>query len=190
MRVSREQFRANRTRILDEAGKLFREHGFDGVTLADVMNAAGLTHGGFYGHFRSKDELIEAALAHRSEAQPARPRKQSAADYADAYLSRKHRDTKATSCPISCLGTEAARASDSVRHSMTALVREEIDRLAEVSPGEAPQDRRRAAISTWSAMVGAMMLARLVDDERLSDEILSATREGIRSGPQSLESGA
>ena len=92
MKVSREQVAENRQRILDAAARLFRERGFENVTVAEVMSAAGLTHGGFYGHFDSKEALIDAAMAHLTSSQRGRVTLANAGRYADTYLSRQHRD--------------------------------------------------------------------------------------------------
>ncbi|MFM2372616.1 MAG: hypothetical protein RIS85_2338, partial [Pseudomonadota bacterium] len=102
MRVSREQMSANRARILEEAGRLFRDRGFDAVTVADVMKAAGLTHGGFYGHFASKDALIAASVAHTMERQDA-GLSDNFARLLDAYLTPQHRDAAALGCPTAAL---------------------------------------------------------------------------------------
>ena len=99
MKVSREQVAENRRRILDAAAQLFRQRGFENVTVAEVMSAAGLTHGGFYGHFDSKDALIDAAIAH--ETHPQRVSLANPGRYADSYLSRQHRDN--ITCPFSAL---------------------------------------------------------------------------------------
>jgi TetR/AcrR family transcriptional repressor of nem operon len=180
VKVSREQVAEHRTRILDAAARLFRLRGFDDVTVADVMKEAGLTHGAFYGYFPSKEALIAEAVGQAlppapDKASPRRP----AADYADGYLSVRHRDNRATSCLFSSLGTEAARGSANLRHSMTEAVRSRIDHLSVEADGDTPKEQRRAAIAAWSAMVGAMVLARLVDDERLSKEILKQTRASL-----------
>jgi TetR/AcrR family transcriptional repressor of nem operon len=180
MKVSRKQVAEHRTRILAAAASLFRLRGFDEVTVAEVMKDAGLTHGAFYGHFPSKEVLIAEAIRHSlpqapDEARPRRP----AADFADGYLSVRHRDNRATSCLFSSLGTEAARGSAELRHGMTEGVRCRIGHLSVEAEGEKPKEKRRAAIAAWSAMVGAMVLARLVDDEALSKEILSATRASL-----------
>jgi TetR/AcrR family transcriptional repressor of nem operon len=188
MKVSREQVRQNRQRILEAATRLFRERGFDGVSVADVMQAAGLTHGGFYGHFKSKDALIQEAMAQPIAATQARNRApaarsnaaaQSAADFVDGYLSKRHRDNRAEGCPVAGLGSEAARASPEVRASLTKSIEEQIERFSAASPGATTAARRRAAITTYAAMVGAITLARVVDDEKLSAEILAATRGSI-----------
>lgn len=180
VKVSREQVAEHRTRILDAAARLFRLRGFDDVTVADVMKEAGLTHGAFYGYFPSKEALIAEAVGQAlppapDKASPRRP----AAEYADGYLSVRHRDNRATSCLFSSLGTEAARGSADLRHHMTEAVRSRIDHLSVEADGDTPKEQRRAAIAAWSAMVGAMVLARLVDDERLSKEILKQTRASL-----------
>jgi TetR/AcrR family transcriptional regulator, transcriptional repressor for nem operon len=175
MKVSREQVAENRRRILDAAGQLFRERGFENVTVAEVMSAAGLTHGGFYGHFDSKDALIDAAIAH--ETNPQRVSLANPSHYADSYLSRQHRDN--ITCPFSALGTEVARGSSAVRHAMTESLRRQIDAVIPASQGATAQERRRNAIATLSTMVGAMVLARIIDDERLSDEVLTAARASL-----------
>jgi TetR/AcrR family transcriptional repressor of nem operon len=134
----------NRRTILDAAGRLFRERGFDSVTVAEVMQAAGLTHGGFYGYFKSKDELIAGALADVLTKRP-EPSGDLAA-FAAGYLSQTHRDDRATGCPT------AALAAETVNH------------------------RRQAAIGSWAAMVGAMILARVSNDPALSSEVLDQTQ--------------
>jgi TetR/AcrR family transcriptional repressor of nem operon len=180
MKVSREQVAEHRTRILAAAARLFRLRGFDEVTVAEVMKDAGLTHGAFYGYFPSKEALIAETVRHALPLAPdeAKPRR-SAADYADGYLSVGHRDNRATSCLFSSLGTEAARGSAELRRGMTEGVRRRIGHLSVEAEGDKPKEKRRAAIAAWSAMIGAMVLARLVDDEKLSKEILSATRASL-----------
>ena len=180
MKVSREQVAEHRARILAAAARLFRQRGFDDVTVAEVMKEAGLTHGAFYGHFQSKEALIAEAVGQALPPAPdkTRPRRP-AADYADGYLSVRHRDNRGTSCLFSSLGTEAARGSADLRHRMTEAVRSRIDHLSVEADGDTPKEKRRAGIAAWSAMVGAMVLARLVDDERLSKEILKQTRASL-----------
>jgi TetR/AcrR family transcriptional repressor of nem operon len=180
MKVSREQVAAHRIRILASAARLFRQRGFDHVTVAEVMKDAGLTHGAFYGYFPSKEALIAEAAGQTLAVAPdgAMPRR-SAMEFADGYLSVRHRDNRATSCLFSSLGTEAARGSGGLRRRMTESVRRRIDHLSAEAEGDTPEERRRAAIAAWSAMVGAMVLARIVDDETLSKEILTTTRASL-----------
>src|ERR1700686_1378559 len=130
MKVSREQVAEHRTRILAAAARLFRLRGFDEVTVAEVMKDAGLTHGAFYGYFPSKEALIAEAVGQALPLAPdkAKPRRP-AAEFADDYLSVKHRDNRANACLFSSLGTEAARGSANLRHRMTEAVRCRINHL-------------------------------------------------------------
>src|ERR1700722_20377440 len=134
MRVSREQVAENRRTIVEAAGRLFRERGVEAVTVAEIMQAAGLTHGGFYGYFRSKDELIAAALED-ALARPAGPLSD-LEDYAANYLTRGHLDDPACGCSIAALAGETRRQTDAVRAKMTAGLRRRIDRLSRVAPGK------------------------------------------------------
>jgi TetR/AcrR family transcriptional repressor of nem operon len=176
MKVSREQMAQNRSRILSEAGRLFREKGFDAVSVAEVMKAAGMTHGGFYGHFRSKDDLIAQTVAHAVGSQ-------SAADdisaWIDTYLSAPHRDHPDLGCPMAALAGFMRQQAPEARASMAQVLAAQIATLTDIMPGEDPAKRRRAAIGSWSAMVGALILARSIDDPALSDELLSETRAWI-----------
>jgi TetR/AcrR family transcriptional regulator, transcriptional repressor for nem operon len=179
MRVSREQVAENRRKILEAAGRLFRARGFEAVTVAEVMQAAGLTHGGFYGHFKSKDDLIAQTLAHAILAGEDRQRSRAEIDlarYATSYLSPRHRDDLAGGCPTAALGAETIRQAPEARAAMTAGLRRRIELLSEGASGASATEKRRAAIGSWAAMVGAVILARLSDDPRLSDEVLEQTR--------------
>lgn len=187
MKVSREQVAANRRKILESASRLFRERGFDAVTVAEVMRAAGLTHGGFYGHFASKDDLIAQCLAHRPGGKEGggkegggRPvEKVDLLRYADAYLSSRHREDVAGGCIIAGLGPDTLRQGPEARAALTASLNRQIERLSDGAPGDSPAKRRRAAIGSWSAMVGAVILARVSDDPALADEVLAQTRAWI-----------
>lgn len=182
MRVSRKQVAENRRRILEAAGRLFRAKGFEAVTVAEVMRAAGLTHGGFYGHFGSKDDLIAQTLAYALLAGEDRQRSRAEVDlarYAAGYLSPRHRDDLAGGCPTAGLGAETIRQSPEARAAMTAGLRRWIELLSEGAPGASAAEKRRVAIGSWAAMVGAVILARLSDDPRLSDEVLEQTRAWI-----------
>jgi TetR/AcrR family transcriptional repressor of nem operon len=174
MRVSREQVAENRRMILDAAGRLFRERGYDAVTVAEVMQAAGLTHGGFYGYFASKDELIAGALG---DVLARRPEPSGdLASYAAGYLSSAHRDNRAGGCPTAALAAETVRLTGGARTEMTAGLKRQIERLSRLAPGEGAGQKRQAAIGSWAAMVGAMILARVSDDAALSNEVLDQTQ--------------
>jgi len=183
MKVGREQVEANRQRILEVASRLFREHGFEGVTVAEVMQAAGLTHGGFYGYFRSKDDLIAQTLGDLMGRGQIGGRDLAA--YADAYLAPAHRENRAGGCGVAALGADVGRGTAEARAEMTGGLRRQVESLSRTASGATPAERRRAAIGSWSAMVGALVLARMTDDPALADEVLAETRAFIaaRSAP-------
>ncbi|MER8537728.1 TetR/AcrR family transcriptional regulator [Mesorhizobium sp. M0644] len=180
MKVSREQMAENRHRILDAASRLFREKGFDAVSVAEVMKAAGLTHGGFYGHFSSKDDLIAQTLAHVLAADSGGGGDLRA--YVGSYLSPRHRDNCAGGCPTAGLAAAIRHQTQAARSAMTEGLRSQIDRIGKALPELDPADRRRAAIGSWAAMVGAVILARAIDDPALSDEVLEQTRAWVDAG--------
>lgn len=180
MKVSREQMAENRIRILETAGRLFRERGFDAVTVSEVMKAAGLTHGGFYGHFDSKDDLIAQAVAHSLT--PSGAATGDLGAWMDAYLSPFHRDRAATGCPSAGIAGLLPHQSPAARSAMTEGLRGQIDRLTDSFGTPDGGDARTAAFGSWSAMVGAMILARAIDDPELSDEVLHRTRAWIEAG--------
>lgn len=177
MRVSREQMVANKARILDEAGRLFRDRGFEAVSVAEVMKAAGQTHGGFYGHFASKDDLVAQVVAHAMDGE--RSDEVSWRDWIDAYLSPLHRDRPAEGCPTAAFAGLMRRQTPAARVALAAGLDRQIDRLAGALPSGDTAARRRAAIGQWSAMVGAIVMARAIDDPALADELLGETRAWI-----------
>ncbi|AZO64368.1 MAG: TetR family transcriptional regulator [Mesorhizobium sp.] len=180
MKVSREQMAENRRRILDVASRLFRDKGFDAVSVAEVMKAAGLTHGGFYGHFSSKDDLIAQTLAHVLALDAGGEGDLRA--YVDAYLSPRHRDNAAGGCPTAGLVAAIRHQTPAARSAMTEGLRSQIDRIGKALPEFDAADRRRVAIGSWAAMVGAVIIARAIDDPTLSDEVLEQTRAWINAG--------
>lgn len=185
MRVSKAQASANRERIIDGAARAFRDRGFGGIGVADLMRAVGLTHGGFYGHFASKDELMALACRRavddmllgwraRAAAAPGDP----AAVFVEPYLSAEHRDAPETGCLMAAVGPEASRAAPAVRRVVTECLGDVLDTMAGEMPAPDATGRRRQAIGLFTALVGAMVVARAVDDPGLSDEILEAARVG------------
>ena len=197
MRVSREKSAETRERILDVAATLFREKGFDGIGLADIMKAAGLTHGGFYKHFGSKDDLearaTSVALATTAadwgrliERAAARP----LSALTDEYLSPRHRDDLGKGCALAALGADVARQGERVRSTFTAGLEPFLQLLSNVIPGQSKAVRRRKAIATMAKLIGTLILARAVDDPALSDEILAATSlnlSGVSDGRRADE---
>lgn len=176
MRVTRGQMAQNRIRILDAASELFREKGFDAITVAEIMNAAGLTHGGFYGHFNSKEDLVAKTLDHVFKVDSNASFNLS--DYVERYLSPLHRDNPGKGCPTAGMVADTRHQSEAARHAMSDGTRAQIDRIASGINGE-PAERRRLAIVTWAAMVGTMIIARAIEEQALSDELLTETRTWI-----------
>ena len=188
MKVSREQAAQNRERILDAAAQLFRERGFDGVGVADLMKEAGLTHGGFYGHFSSKEDLIAEASARAltgSLALLAKAAERASGDplsaVAGAYLASSHRDNPGAGCLLAALGPDVSRQGPAVRRAATDHLRAAFDLLAKLVRGTSKAARRRKAISTYATLVGAMVMARAVDDRALSQEILDAAQASVKA---------
>jgi TetR/AcrR family transcriptional regulator, transcriptional repressor for nem operon len=180
MRVSRQQFAENRQRILEVAGRLFREKGFEGVGVDGIMEEAGLTHGGFYGHFDSKADLMDQACAgavatttERWERFAQGPSETGLSEIVRSYLSKRHRDNPGGGCVFASLGSEVGRRSDAVRATVTQGVRAQLGILERVAEGPSKAARRENAIAALSGLVGGMVLARLVDDPALSNEILT-----------------
>lgn len=180
MRVSRQKAAENRQRILDAAARLFREDGFNGVGVDAIMTAAELTHGGFYGHFASKDALMAEAMAHAVERSGAwQERLASVPDLIASYLSDRHRADRANGCAVAALGADAARQSPELRKAITAGICQQVDRIVSLLKRGTPAARRRRAIATYAGMVGALTLARAVDDPALAREILTAARDAF-----------
>lgn len=178
MRVSRQQAAENRERIVETAARLFRDRGFDGVGVDAIMKEAGLTHGGFYGHFASKDALAVEAMTQALAGSSARQdRSIGLGELVSGYLSGRHRADRANGCAVAALGAEAARQAPTLRKAVATGVRRQIDRIASLLKHGTPAARRRRAITTYAGMVGALTLARAVDDPALAEEILAAARE-------------
>jgi TetR/AcrR family transcriptional regulator, transcriptional repressor for nem operon len=188
MRVSREQAAASREKILDAAAKGFRERGLDGIGVADLMKEAGFTHGGFYAHFDSKEDLMAEACGRALDGSLARWRKLQAEEpqgalraIVDHYLSPRHLADRATGCTIAALASDVARHGPAVRSAVTARLRALMSILADAMPGRTRAARRRKALAAYASLVGAVVLARAVNDPVLSGEILGAVAEDVIS---------
>src|SRR6266540_1431695 len=189
MRVSRIQAAENRQTVINAASRLFREHGFDGIGLKDLMEGAGLTQGAFYKQFASKDDLaaqaskraLESASRRWSAAAAANPQDPLGAVIA-FYLSMEHRAERLDGCPIVALGSDAARQGVDVKASFEGGIREYLEMLGcwvGEADGEEPNGKAMAILST---MVGAVVLSRAVNDERLSKQLLQAAAKGVLMG--------
>ena len=180
MRNSQAKKDENRQLILSQAGKLFREHGIDGVSVADVMRAASMTHGGFYRHFADKNELVaqtlNGVLNPDAEHVPI-----NIGVFADAYLSMAHRSDIGTGCAFAALGPEVTRGPTAPRQVMTSAIERQIDGFAQSLPG-AQASRRQVAIGSWASMIGALVLARVANDDALAEEILTDVHAWVSAG--------
>lgn len=183
MKVSKAQVQANRAHVVETASTLFREHGYDGVGIADLMAAAGFTHGGFYKHFRSKADLMAESAACGIAQTAAMTAGVDKSEFVRHYLSREHRDSRAGGCTMAALGGDAARQPEAVRatfadgiESLLAAMRSEAE-----SPDDADAGRARARLlNILMHAVGAIILSRACpDDSPLADEILEACRAEI-----------
>jgi TetR/AcrR family transcriptional repressor of nem operon len=186
MKVSREQVALNRERIIETAARLFREKGYDGIGVADLMKSAGLTHGGFYGHFASKEDLLAEATAfalkksvERWEGFAAKGPETALARIGNSYLSPQHRDQPELGCSVTSLGSDIARLGPKARHALTTGAAGQMAVLEQLMPGAEDAEKRKQALATYAAMVGAVVLARAVDDEALSLEIMEAVKESL-----------
>jgi TetR/AcrR family transcriptional regulator, transcriptional repressor for nem operon len=180
MRVSQAKAAENRDRIVAEAARLFGERGIDGVGIDAIMQAAGLTHGGFYRHFGSKEDLVAAAVDRRlSQSASLGDVPAELKPYLDSYLSARHRDDPGGGCAMAALGCDVARGGDEVRRRFTEAVAAQVDRFRGWLGDRRGERSRDRALLAVSAMVGAMVLARAVDDPALSEDLLAAARSGI-----------
>jgi len=184
MRRSREEKAKTHERIVELASARIREGGIDGPGVAEIMQAAGLTHGGFYKHFGSRDDLIAEAAEHafayaeQTLDHHAHDPHDPLASWVDWYVSEEHRDNPGTGCPVAALVGDVGRADDRVRAGYSAVVERYIETLEGMLGGG--QDSRRQALIAASTLLGALALSRAVDDEALSREILSSAREALR----------
>jgi TetR/AcrR family transcriptional regulator, transcriptional repressor for nem operon len=176
-------------RIVRVAAARFRETGVDGIGVADLMKDAGLTHGGFYRHFASRDELvaeaIERALHDGGQAVEAVANSNLSgqsllAALVDGYLSTAHRDGLATSCAVTTLAGDVARSNDRARSAYTRQVGTYLELLTKLIAGDKQRSRRMKAIAALSTLVGAVSMARAVNDEKLSREILKAAADELK----------
>lgn len=189
MRVSKERAADNRNRVVEAAGRLFRERGFDGVGVADIMGAAGLTHGGFYGQFGSKDALAAEACARalncsgdKWDALVRDTPDAALAAIVESYLSAGHRGACGTSCLVPALAVDVSRRDGPVRRIFTEGLNRLAMILARVVPEPTEAARREKALATMASLVGAVVLARAVDDTALADELLAATARATGVG--------
>lgn len=193
MKKSKEETRKTRQKILRAAARSFRERGFGNVAVKDLMGQAGLTHGGFYAHFTSKEALLAEAcgeaftesIGHLMSAAAAAPAGRKREALIAAYLSPEHRDQPGHGCMIPSLGAEVARESPEVKQAFTRNVVDLLARIEAQLDAAEPQARQSQALAQLSLMVGGMLLSRAVDEAELSDRILAACREALGANDDS-----
>ncbi|MFD6285795.1 TetR/AcrR family transcriptional regulator [Streptomyces sp. NPDC060205] len=192
MRVSRQQAAVNRERVLDVASALFRVNGFNGVSIADIMRTSGLTHGGFYGQFDSKEALIEESCSRgvqnsiaevqREPTSPTGPTASgSLGDVLDDYVSASHRDNPQSRCTVAALANDAGRAPTELQSIFASGVTGMARALGAASSRASGEDEAAPDYFLLAGMVGAIVLSRAVRDAdpALSDRILKDTRYGL-----------
>ncbi|MBV9773198.1 MAG: TetR/AcrR family transcriptional regulator [Gemmatimonadetes bacterium] len=186
VRYSKEHKEETRRRIVEAASRAYRREGIGGVGIGELMGEIGLTHGGFYAHFASKDALVaeacEQGTAESTDRILARAEKAGGAEgvrtLIDAYVSALHRDLPERGCLMPALAADVSRGAPEVRGAFTRTLRRMLGRIGRLLPGagsrdDAPSDE---ALALLSGMVGAVLLARAVDDPELSERILAANR--------------
>lgn len=180
MRMSQAEKDKSHARIVSSASRLLRERGIDGASVSDVMNDAGMTHGGFYKHFANKDALVESALeaafaTFTSTLTAGSP--DAAAAYRELYLSDKHIRNPGRGCPVAAIGQDVGRSSTQMKAAFGRGVDEMVDALAATMPGPA-EGRRAAALAQFSMLVGAVVIAR-ASDPRLAREVVTAVSAAV-----------
>ena len=196
MRYSREHKLETHARIVRKASVRLREKGAHGVGVADLMKEAGLTHGGFYAHFDSRDDLVIEAFTHAMDRSTERwrklieqtPREKRFATIVNSYLTSLHRDDPGRGCAIPALGAEIARESSRTRRVFAGRLDQMIDMVADQIPGLPRKAARKRATAAVATMMGTLVLARVAGSGEFSDEILGAGREALLGQPRSRKS--
>jgi TetR/AcrR family transcriptional repressor of nem operon len=187
MRYSKEHKQETHARIVKKASVRLREKGAHGIGVADLMKEAGLTHGGFYAHFDSRDALVIEAFAYAMDRSTERWRKiaeQTAPDkrlatIVETYLTPLHRDDPGHGCAVPTLGAEIARESAKTRKAFAAKLEQMIDMMAEQVLDVPRKTARKQAVAALATMMGTLVLSRIAGSGEFSDEILAAGREAV-----------
>jgi TetR/AcrR family transcriptional repressor of nem operon len=187
MRYSKEHKQETHTRIVRKASVRLREKGAHGIGVADLMKEAGLTHGGFYAHFDSREALVIEAFAYAMDRSTERWRKvaeqtppdKRLATIVETYLTPLHRDDPGHGCAVPTLGAEIARESPKTRKAFAAKLEQMIDMMADQVPDVPRKSARKQAVAAVATMMGTLVLSRIAGSGEFSDEILSAGREAV-----------
>ncbi len=197
MRYSKEHKLETHARIVKKASVRLREKGAHGIGVADLMKDAGLTHGGFYAHFDSREALVVEAFAYamdrsierwRKLAEQTPPEKR-LATIVDSYLTPLHRDDPGHGCAVPALGAEIARESPKTRKAFAAKLEQMIEMIAAQIPDVPPKAARKQAMASLATMMGTLVLARVAGSGEFSDEILAAGRDAVLAPETSAKSG-
>jgi TetR/AcrR family transcriptional repressor of nem operon len=187
MRYSKEHKQETHARIVKKASVRLREKGAHGIGVADLMKEAGLTHGGFYAHFDSREALVIEAFNYAMDRATERWRKMAEqtppekrlATIVDSYLTPIHRDDPGHGCAVPTLGAEIARESLKTRKAFAAKLEQMIDMMADQVTGVPRKAARKQATATLATMMGTLVLSRIAGSGEFSDEILDAGREAV-----------
>lgn len=186
MRRSRAEKAKTHARIIDAADRLFRARGYDAVRIDDIMADIGMTRGGFYAHFDSKEDLLKTVVSRvffadylRDAAAKAENVEASRQNVVDNYLSADHRDYAGGGCPMASLAGRVAVAGVAIRNAQDAVIRDLMDELARQMPDEHPA-AETAATATIAQCIGALILSRATADEEMSERFLAAGRWATR----------
>ncbi|WP_454618539.1 TetR/AcrR family transcriptional regulator [Bradyrhizobium cenepequi] len=189
MRYSKEHKAETHERIVKQASVRLRERGAHGIGVADLMKEVGLTHGGFYAHFDSREALVIEAFGYamdranerwRKLAEETPPEKR-LATIVDSYLTTTHRDDPGRGCAVPALGAEIARESPKTRKAFAAKLERMIDMMADQILDVPPKTARKQAMAVLATMMGTVVMARIAGNGELSDEILAAGRDAVLS---------
>jgi TetR/AcrR family transcriptional repressor of nem operon len=198
MRYAKEHKQETHARIVKKASVKLRERGAHGIGVADLMKEAGLTHGGFYAHFASREALVVEAFVYamersnaawRKKTEPMPPEERFAA-IVDSYLSPTHRDDPGRGCALPALAAEIGRESVKTRRAFAAKLEEMVEMLAEQIPDAPAEAAREQAMAALATMVGTLVLARAGGSGKLSDDILAAGREALLEKPAPVKARA
>ena len=198
MRYSKEHKQETHARIVKKASVRLREKGAHGIGVADLMKEAGLTHGGFYAHFDSREALVIEAFAYamdranerwRKMAEQTPPEKRFSA-IVEAYLTAVHRDDPGHGCAVPALGAEIARESPKTRKAFAAKVEQMIDMMTDQIPAVPRKAARKQAIAALTTMMGTLVLSRIAGTGEFSDEILASGREAALGRAGCVEAGS
>ncbi len=183
MKLTKAQAQANRAHVVKTASALFRERGYDGVGVVDLMAAAGFTQGGFYKQFRSKTDLMAESAACGIEQTVELTKGIGLSTFVDSYLSREHRDNRSAGCTMAALGSDAARQTQEVKRTFAAGIESLLQALEKECPTSertGNNEARAKSINTFAHIVGALVISRACpDDSPLADEILAVCRDKI-----------